>query len=186
VSPGLERSGKPPLEEDVSEMESDAAARTTGRYPTDGDTAGVLVRPPLLYLCSILIGSALELVRPLPFAPRSLEAPLGGSLVVAALVLFAFSVREFRAAGTPLPTNRPTTVIVRRGPYRFSRNPIYLAFSLLHLGIAIWTNGGWLLVTLAVTLLVMSYGVIAREERYLAGRFAEEYLAYKASVRRWL
>ena len=170
----------------MSDMRSDPAARTTRRYPTAVDTAGVLVRPPLLYLCSILIGSALELVRPLPFAPPSLEASLGGLLVVAALVLFTFSVREFQGAGTPLPTNRPTRTIVRSGPYRFSRNPIYLAFSLLHLGIAIWTNGAWLLATLAVTLLVMSYGVIAREERYLAGRFGEEYLAYKASVRRWL
>lgn len=167
----------------MSDMRSDPASRTT---PTAGDTAGVLARPPLLYLGSILIGSALELVRPLPFAPPSLEATLGGPLVVAALVLFAFSVREFRAAGTPLPTNRPSRAIVRSGPYRLSRNPIYVAFSLLHLGIAIWANGAWLLATLAVTLLVMSYGVIAREERYLARRFGEEYLAYKASVRRWL
>jgi len=170
----------------MSEIRSDRPARTAPGQPVASDTAGVLARPPLLYLCSILVGSALELVRPLPFAPPALETALGGPLVFAALVLFAFSVREFRAAGTPLPTNRPTRTIVRSGPYRFSRNPIYLAFSLLHLGIAIWTNGAWLLATLAVTLLVMSYGVIAREERYLAGRFGEEYLAYKASVRRWL
>src|SRR5207248_8367778 len=56
------------------------------------------------------------------------------------LALFVSSVGKFRAAGTAVPANKPTTAIVRVGPYRFSRNPIYLAFTLLQLGIAIWVN----------------------------------------------
>jgi protein-S-isoprenylcysteine O-methyltransferase Ste14 len=75
---------------------------------------------------------------------------------------------------------------VRTGPFRYSRNPIYLAFSLLHLGIAIWLNSLWLLATLVVAVALMDFVVIRKEERYLERRFGAEYLDYKASVRRWL
>jgi protein-S-isoprenylcysteine O-methyltransferase Ste14 len=77
-------------------------------------------------------------------------------------------------------------VIVRTGPYRFSRNPIYLAFSLFQLGIAIWINSLWLLATLVGAVALIHSIVIRREEQYLEQRFGAEYLDYKASVRRWL
>ena len=164
----------------------DGAARSAASHVAAPDTAGVLMRPPLLFLVSIALGCTLEWARSLPIVPGPLERTLGAPLIASAALLFALAVREFQAAGTPLPTRRPTTRIVRTGPYRFSRNPIYLSFTLLHLGVALWVNGGWLLVTLAVTLVVLTYGVIVREERYLARRFGQEYLAYKASVRRWV
>jgi protein-S-isoprenylcysteine O-methyltransferase Ste14 len=100
--------------------------------------------------------------------------------------LFWYSIRQFRTAGTPVPGNKPTTAIVRTGPYRFSRNPIYLAFFALHLGLAIWVNSLWLVAMLIATVAVIAVVVVAREERYLTGRFGPEYLEYKASVRRWL
>jgi protein-S-isoprenylcysteine O-methyltransferase Ste14 len=128
----------------------------------------------------------LDLVWPVQFLPRDLGAPLGGPVVLAAVALFLVSVRRFRAAGTPIPGNRPTTTIVRTGPYRFSRNPIYLAFSLLQLGIALRVDSLWLVVTLVPAVALMSFVVVPREERYLEARFPSEYLAYKASVRRWL
>jgi len=106
--------------------------------------------------------------------------------VAAAVALFAYAVRTFRAAGTPVPGNEPTTVIVRTGPYCFTRNPIYLAFSLLHLGLAIWIDSLWLVGTLIAALAVMALVVIPREERYLERKFGAEYLDYKAAVRRWL
>jgi protein-S-isoprenylcysteine O-methyltransferase Ste14 len=145
-----------------------------------------LVRPPLVYFAFIAIGSVLELAWHLPFLPHALAAPLGILLVVAAVVLFSGSVGKFRAAGTPVPGNKATTVIVRAGPYRFSRNPIYLAFSLLHLGIAIWANSLWLVATLIASVAVMACVVIPREEQYLERRFGAEYLDYKKSVRRWV
>jgi protein-S-isoprenylcysteine O-methyltransferase Ste14 len=107
-------------------------------------------------------------------------------MVLLAVGLFVFAVRTFRAAGTPVPGNRPTTTIVRTGPSRFTRNPIYLAFSLLQLGIALWVNSLWLVLTLFAAVAVMSLVVIPREERYLEGRFTSEYSQYKAAVRRWL
>jgi protein-S-isoprenylcysteine O-methyltransferase Ste14 len=75
---------------------------------------------------------------------------------------------------------------VRSGPYQWSRNPIYLAFSVLQLGIACWLNSVWVLGTLAAALGLMTWVVIPREERYLERKFSAEYLEYKANVRRWL
>jgi len=85
-----------------------------------------------------------------------------------------------------VPGNQPATAIVRTGPYRFSRNPIYLAFFALHLGLAISVNSLWLVATLVATVAILALVVVPREERYLTERFDREYLDYKASVRRWL
>src|SRR2546428_7568008 len=143
-------------------------------------------RPPLVYLISLVSGAGIQLAMPFPFLPGTLAVPLGAPLVVVAIALFAYSVTTFRAAGTPVPARKPTTMIVRTGPYRFSRNPIYLAFSLLQLGISIWVNSVWLLATLAGAVALIHCVVIRREEQYLERRFGAQYLDYKASVRRWL
>jgi len=145
-----------------------------------------IVRPPFVYLASIAAGLAVHLAWPLRLVPLGLGAPLGAAATSVAIVLFLVSVRSFRVAGTPVPGNRPTTTVVRTGPYRYSRNPIYLSFSLLQLGIAFWVNSIWLLVTLIPAVLLMSLVVIPREEAFLEARFPSEYLPYKASVRRWL
>lgn len=145
-----------------------------------------LVRPPFVYLAAILSGVGLDLVRPLRWLPAGIGVWVGVPFVILSLALFLTSTRRFTAAGTPVPGNKPTTAVVRSGPYRFSRNPIYLAFSVLLLGIACWLNSIWLLGTLAAAVSVMSFVVIRREERYLERRFGAEYLEYKAKVRRWL
>ena len=139
-----------------------------------------------MYLVSLASGAALELAAPFPFLPSTLALPLGALLAAAAMTLFAWSAATFRAAGTPLPARKPTIVIVRAGPYGFSRNPIYLAFSLFQLGIAIGLNSVWLLATLVGAAALMHYLVIPREEAYLERKFGAQYLSYKASVRRWL
>ena len=165
---------------------------TTG--PQGGDSPNAardvanlgLVRPPLVYLTALVTGVLMQFAKPLPLLPGTLAIPLGASLVVVAIALFACSVVKFQAAGTPVPARKPTTVIVRTGPYRFSRNPIYLAFSLFQLGIAMWVNSLWLLATLVGAVTLMHCVVIPREEQYLEERFGAEYLDYKRSVRRWL
>src|SRR5499426_161291 len=145
-----------------------------------------LVRPPLVYLISLVSGFMIHFVVPVSFLPVSLAVPLGVPLVAVAIALFSYSIARFRAARTPVPARKPTTTIVRAGPYRFSRNPIYLAFSLFQLGIALWVNSVWLLATLVGAVALMHYFVIRREEEYLARRFGAQYLDYKASVHRWL
>jgi protein-S-isoprenylcysteine O-methyltransferase Ste14 len=151
------------------------------------DTANLgLIRPPFVYLVSLVAGLLIQLALPLPFLPRTSATPLGAALVVVAVALFLYSVAKFRRAGTPVPAREPTTTIVRTGPYGLSRNPIYLAFSLFQLGIALWVDSVWLLATLVVAVALMHYVVIPREEHYLERKFGGQYLEYKASVRRWL
>ena len=144
-----------------------------------------MLRPPILFLGSILLGIALNLVWPLHFvSPR---VRLVGPLVAAcAVALFLLSYREFRAAGTSVQGSKPTTIIVRTGPYRFSRNPIYLAFILFVLGLSVWLNNGWLLVTVVPAIGVIAMVVIPREERFLERNLHDAYVSYKAAVRRWL
>jgi protein-S-isoprenylcysteine O-methyltransferase Ste14 len=158
-----------------------------GNAPQTPDAANLgLVRPPVVYLLSIVLGALLGSVWPAPVLPARMAAPLGAVAIVVAVALFSWSVRTFRAAGTPVPGNASTTTIVRTGPYRISRNPIYVAFSLLNLGIAIWVDSLWALGTLFVAIGVMAVIVIPREERYLERKFGDGYLDYKRTVRRWL
>ncbi|WP_051469982.1 methyltransferase family protein [Fischerella sp. PCC 9605] len=145
-----------------------------------------IVRPPLVYLGAIALGLLLHFAWPVRLVPRAVSVPLGGTVVLVAVALFLYAVRTFWIAGTPVRGNRPTTTIVRTGPYRCSRNPMYLSFSLLQIGVACWVNSLWLLVTLMPAVALMSFVVIPREEQYLETRFPSDYLPYKASVRRWL
>ena len=145
-----------------------------------------ILRPPSLFATAILIGVLLDTAWPLPFISRARGRPIGAVLILSAVLLCAAAIRQLSAAGTPIPGNRPTTVVVRTGPYRVSRNPIYLAFSLLHLGLACWFDSWWLLATLVASFTLAAAVVVRREERYLEQRFGRTYLDYKASVRRWL
>ena len=144
------------------------------------------LRPPLVYLGSISLGLLAHLVWPVELLPASVSAPIGVVVVLVAGALFVSATRTFRKADTPVPGNRPTTAIVRTGPYRFSRNPVYLAFTLFQIGLAAWVNSLGLLLALLPALAVMVLVVIPREERYLETRFPVEYLPYKRAVRRWL
>jgi protein-S-isoprenylcysteine O-methyltransferase Ste14 len=145
-----------------------------------------LVRPPFVYLVSIALGLLVHFFWPVHLLPASVNVPVGVTLVLVAVALFISAVRTFRSAGTPVPGNRPATTIVRRGPYGFSRNPIYLAFTLFQLGLAAWVNSISVLLALLPALALMMLVVIPREERYLEARFPSEYLQYKHAVRRWI
>jgi protein-S-isoprenylcysteine O-methyltransferase Ste14 len=146
----------------------------------------LLLRPPILFATAIAAGIVLHLAWPWSFMPRAVRWPIGVMLSIAGVALFVAAIRAFDAAGTPVPGNRSTTAIVRSGPYRFSRNPIYVAFGLVHHGVAASFGSCWLLVTLAVSIGVSATCVVPCEERYLEARFGSIYSAYKSSVRRWL
>jgi protein-S-isoprenylcysteine O-methyltransferase Ste14 len=111
---------------------------------------------------------------------------LGPLVTLCALLLFLLSLRELRAAGTSVRGSERTTAIVGTGPYRFSRNPIYLSFILFVLGLSVWLNDLWLLVTLLPAVGFIALVVIPREERFLERNFRDQYSSYKAAVRRWL
>jgi protein-S-isoprenylcysteine O-methyltransferase Ste14 len=145
-----------------------------------------LIRAPFVYLGSIGLGLLVHFFWPVVLLPASVSALIGVMVVLVAGILFASAVRTLRKAGTPIPSNRPTTTIVRAGPYGYSRNPIYLAFTLFQVGLAAWVNSLGMLLTLVPALAVLRLVVIPREERYLEARFPYAYLPYKREVRRWL
>ncbi|WMT74841.1 isoprenylcysteine carboxylmethyltransferase family protein [Bradyrhizobium sp. Ash2021] len=111
-----------------------------------------------------------------------------GAIVFAlALALVAWAITTMTRAGSNVPTRLPTTTIVETGPYRFTRNPIYLGMMLGLIGLAIAINSLWLLMTLVPFALVIRYGgVITREEAYLERKFGDVYRRCRARVRRWL
>jgi protein-S-isoprenylcysteine O-methyltransferase Ste14 len=150
-------------------------------------TAQVIIRPPLAWALAVIAGLALDWLAPLPFVPADLPAGWLGALVFAfALALAAWAIVTMTRAGSNVPTNRPTTTIVESGPYRFTRNPIYLGMFLGLIGLAIAFDNLWLLLMLVPFALVIRYGVVAREEAYLERTFGDVYRGYRSRVRRWL
>ncbi|MBJ6127858.1 methyltransferase family protein [Microvirga splendida] len=151
------------------------------------DTAHVIIRPPLAWGLAVMAGLALNWLVPLPFLPPYLPVGwLGAMVFVAALALFAWAIVTMTRAGTNVPTNRPSTTLVESGPYRFTRNPIYLGMFLGLIGLGIALDNPWLLLMLAPFALVIRYGVVAREEAYLERKFGDVYRGYRSRVRRWL
>ncbi len=150
------------------------------------DSSNAITLPPFIYLGFLAVGLAADFALPYPLLTNAVQFPLGAVVIVAGFAIVAFAFARFRAAGTSVHVHQPTTAIITGGAYRSSRNPIYLAMTLLIAGIAVAVDGIWILAMLAPTLVVMHYGVIAREERYLETKFGDEYLSYKATVRRWV
>src|SRR5712691_10398411 len=150
------------------------------------DHSGVILPPPLIYVVFLLIGVGLQRYVPLPRLPIGSGRFLGAVLALSAFVLTASSVRRFWASGTSVIPVRPTTALVIQGPYRFTRNPMYLGMLLLYVGIACWFGLVWPLLLSPVLVWVIGRWVIAREERYLERKFGHEYRLYRARVRRWL
>ena len=152
-----------------------------------GDTAQVIIHPPIAWALAVVAGLALNWLMPLPFVPGMLPAGWSGATVFAlALALGAWAVATMIRGGSNVPTNRPSTTIVETGPYRFTRNPIYFGMFLGHAGLAIAFDSVWLLATLVPFALVIRYGVVAREEAYLERKFGDVYRRYRTRVRRWL
>lgn len=154
--------------------------------------AGVIARPILLFPTALAAGFALDHLLRLPFPILKvgpvhwIAVVVAGSLIVVGVAVFAAGVRGFARAATPLPTNQPARALVTTGVYRWTRNPVYLAFFLVYVGIGLAVRSPWILILVVPLALLLRYGVVAREETYLERRFGDAYRAYKARVRRWL
>lgn len=164
---------------------SDSAKPDADRGP------GVLVRPPLLYVGTLVLAVVFDLLAmPPPFETFGLSGGarlfLGMALLLAGIVLMAAAMRRFASAGTPVRTSEATRTLVTTGIYRLSRNPIYLGLTANYLGIAVLADAPVALALLAVVLVVMRYGVIAREERYLEDKYNDAYRTFKRRTGRWL
>lgn len=150
------------------------------------DTPDVVALPPLLYLGAFLLSLLLQWLRPWPLSAHPALLWLGVASIAAGATLLGWGSWTMHRAGTNIPPNRPATVLVSDGPFRYTRNPLYVGLHLVFLGLACALNTLWGLVVFVPLALVMHYGVILREERYLAARFGEAYEAYRARVRRYL
>ena len=160
-----------------------------GQQADDTSVARVIARPPFLYLACLLLGFALDRVLPLPLLLS--EAALvrwtvGGGLILIGVAIVAAGVRNFSRAATPVPSNQPVRALVTTGIHGWSRNPIYVGMCLLYAGIGMAARSPWVLMLALPLVVILRYGVVAREETYLERRFGDAYRNYKARVRRWL
>ena len=142
--------------------------------------------PPLIFLGCAVAGSLLHFIFPIRVMRYSVSLSLGIALAVVSASLALWAERVMKAAGTNVRPDRPALTIVRNGPYRFTRNPMYLSLCLLQLALG-FVLDDWIPLLFAIPLiLILHFGVILREERYLDGKFGEQYLALKRDVRRWI
>ena len=150
------------------------------------------VAPPLIFLAGFLAGLLLHylawpvLLNGDSATARSLMLPGGIFLILLGVTLALWGVAEFRGAKTTILPFRASTAVVSTGPYRFTRNPMYVGMTLGYVGLSLLANSAWPLMLLPLVLFTMVRLVITREEAFLAATFGREYLDYQQRVRRWL
>jgi len=152
----------------------------------EADHAPFRFLPPILFLSFLIVALVLNWLFPLPEPWTTILRIAGGVAVIAGLVLGGTAVSRMRGAHTSPDPGRPTTALVTGGPFRLTRNPIYLGFLLIYLGFTLVAGTLWGLVLSPVLLLIATRVIIRAEEAYLAERFPDGYEAYKARVRRWI
>ena len=150
------------------------------------DNPGIKVPPPLIYMVPLVLGLMLDRIRQVSLLPRGVARGLGWSLMGGGAVLNAWFLKTIRKTNVPLRTDKPVPRLTTEGPFRYSRNPSYLALAMIYAGIASLRNSLWAMLLLPAVVMAMEREVIGREERYLERTFGEEYLDYKAKVRRWV
>jgi protein-S-isoprenylcysteine O-methyltransferase Ste14 len=154
----------------------------TGR----SDSPGVWFPPPLLYALAVLIGVLLDRRWPLPIAASPLTTLAGVIFVLGWMALALVSIGRFRRSNTSIVPMRPAEALVLTGPYRYTRNPMYVSLALLTAGCGLLLATWWPIVLLVPTLALVQRFVIVPEEQYLRRRFGTDYEAYTLRVRRWL
>ena len=148
------------------------------------DNPNVIAPPPLIFLSGLLVGWFLSRFFPAALLPKSLAIVMGIISIVAGLAIISTAILQMRRAETNVEPWKPTTAILDSGLSGISRNPIYLGMIFIYLGVSFAFNSFWFFPPLVLVLPAIHYGVILREEKYLAGKFGDEYLNYKNRVRR--
>ena len=147
---------------------------------------GIRLPPPVIYLAALLTGIVLNSLWAMSPLPGSWRYIVGSLLIAVSVLIMPPVLRRFRRAGTSFDVRKAVSVLITDGPYRFSRNPSYVSLTLVYLGVGIILSNGWVLLLVVPVLLVMDLWVVRKEERHLETKFGEDYLRYKAAVRRWL
>lgn len=152
------------------------------------DHPGVIAPPPFIFAAFLLAGWAIDRAMGTPVLPVDAMARkvLAVALIIGGLGIEFWAAGLFQKAGTNVVPYKPATALVTDGPFRFSRNPMYVGFLFTYLGLALGLNAPVAVVLALPCMLVLTWGVVLREERYLEGKFGRAYLDYKSRVRRWL
>ena len=153
---------------------------------SDTDAPNVKIIPPLVYLAGIVIGIAISIWIPTKIVPSSPAWTLGGILIICGAVLSGSAILKFKGVGTTVRPDRAASTLVIVGPYRITRNPMYLGLALVYVGIAIAVQSVWALIFLPVVLTIIQRRAIEPEEAFLERRFGADYTRYKEDVRRWI
>ena len=154
--------------------------------PKQHQGPGLPVPPPVLYLAALLVGIGLNYLWPIAPTPGPWGIIAGVLLIVLGTAIMPPTLARFYRAGTPFDPHKPASALITDGPYRYSRNPAYVALTLWYLGLGFLLNNGWALLLVLPPLFVMDRWAIRREEQHLEAKFGEEYQRYKSTVRRWL
>jgi len=150
------------------------------------DNPGVIAFPPLIWLVNAVISVLVHLFIRLPIMRYDMCLVCGIVFIILAPTLALSALITMKAAGTNVDPGKPALAIVRGGPFRFTRNPMYLALCLLQIALGFFLND-WITLMFVVPLaLIFHYGVVLREERYLTAKFGGPYLQYKREVPRWI
>jgi protein-S-isoprenylcysteine O-methyltransferase Ste14 len=152
----------------------------------NSDSPNVVAIPPLVFLAGFLAGLFLQWFAPLNFFPGVAPKIIGFVVAVTSGILAISGFIAMHRAGTNIDVRRPALAIVSTGPFRFTRNPLYLSLVLISLGVALFFNLAWVAILLVPIVFMVHYGIIKREERYLESKFGQQYLEYKNRVRRWV
>ena len=160
--------------------------RITDMSDSHSGVPNVKIIPPLVYLAGIVIGIVISIWIPTKIVPSSLAWALGGILIICGAVVAGSAILKFKDVGTTVRPDRAASTLVVVGPYRITRNPMYLGLALVYVGIAIADQSVWALVLLPVVLIIIQRRAIEPEEAFLERRFGADYTRYKENVRRWI
>lgn len=158
----------------------------SGEAPAGADSAGVRVPPPLIYVVTFASGVGAELAVATPDVPVGVAIVVGVVGLALWMVLDPLAMWVFRRGGTQVPPSRPSSALVSAGPYRISRNPMYLGMLVLYAALALTFAFWWSLALLPFVFAFVDRVVVPREEAYLERRFGTEYRTYRGKVRRWI
>jgi protein-S-isoprenylcysteine O-methyltransferase Ste14 len=150
------------------------------------DRSDVRIPPPLIYIAGFLVGVALEVAYPIEALPLALALIAALIGIVIWLALDGAAMLHFRRARTSMVPMKPSTALVTSGPYRITRNPMYVGMAVLYAALALAFGVIWALAVLPLVILAVDRLVIAREEPYLERKFSDQYRQYRGRVRRWL
>ena len=150
------------------------------------DHADVKIHPPILTLILLVIAYSAKRLIFIPFVVPNILRLIGFSLVVIGFLLGVAAFLAFRKARTTLDPHGSVSAMVSGGIYRFTRNPIYLGFLLMLIGLPLNSGNYWGIVLAPFFVMSMNSLVIEKEEAYLEKKFGDEYTSYKSRVRRWL